>query len=362
MDKITAIGIMSGTSVDGLDVVAAEFGQKENHWTYRMIRSRAFRYPADLRKRLIECIGYTAEELIFLDHELGEFIGEHARLFCDEEGILPDLIASHGHTVFHQPERRITCQIGDGQTIHQITNIRVINDFRKIDVLRRGQGAPLVPVGDKFLFGNYEFCLNIGGFSNVSFDNAMKDRLAYDIGPANIILNYLARMESREFDDRGSIARSGKLINGLFDELNNLPYYSMNAPKSLGLEWVQKNIFSRIQPGQYLLPDLMRTFAEHVAFQINAAIKREKNLNFRDRNCNVLVTGGGAYNDFLMERLRDQAEGFGYVLPEREIIEFKEALIFAFLGVLRLKGLINVWQSVTGAFQDSSAGTIHMHH
>lgn len=361
MDKITATGIMSGTSVDGLDVVAAEFQQINAQWTYRIISSRMLSYPDDLRKRLIDCIGFSAEELIFLDHEFGKFIGDQVKKFLDEEGIHPDLIASHGHTVFHQPENGITCQIGDGQTIFQVTGIPVVNDFRKIDVLRGGQGAPLVPVGDKLLFGDYEFCLNIGGFSNISFDNLRQERIAYDIGPANIILNYLARMDGRHFDEGGSMARGGELINDLFLELNALPYYALQAPKSLGLEWVQKNILNRISGTSFTHHDLMRTFTEHVAYQIDAAIKKEKKLNFIDRTCHILVTGGGVYNDFLLERLREQAEGFTYVVPEKEIVNFKEALIFAFLGVLRYRQQINIWKSVTGAQQDSSGGTIHFH-
>ena len=361
MDNIIAIGVMSGTSVDGLDVVAAEFRQINDKWSYRIIRSRTVNYPGDLKKRLIECIGYSAEELIFLDHTFGEFIGRQVRHFLDEQDIHPDLIASHGHTVFHQPEKGITFQIGDGQTIHQVTGLPVINDFRKIDVLRGGQGAPLVPVGDKLLFGDYEFCLNIGGFSNISFDNTRNERIAYDIGPANIILNHVARMEGRDYDEGGNQARSGKLINDLFSQLNALPYYSMKSPKSLGLEWVQKNIHARINTTHFAQQDLMRTFAEHVAFQTDTAIKKEKNLNFSDKECRVLVTGGGVYNNFLMDRLAERAEGFTYVVPEKGIIDFKEALIFAFLGVLRYREQINIWKSVTGARQDSSGGTIHFH-
>ncbi|MBR9997493.1 MAG: anhydro-N-acetylmuramic acid kinase [Cyclobacteriaceae bacterium] len=361
MDRITAIGIMSGTSVDGLDIIAAEFSHDNGRWEYRIMKSRSEAYPDPLRQRLVDCIRFTGEELVLLDHQLGEYIGENVKNFCAAEKVLPDIIACHGHTVFHQPEKGITCQIGDGQTIFQKTGIRVINDFRKIDVLRGGQGAPLVPVGDKLLFGEYQFCLNLGGFSNISFDNADDDRKAYDIGPANIILNYLSRLVGREFDDRGMMARKGNLINILCEELNSLSYYSMPAPKSLGLEWAQKNIIQRISGEKLPIEDLMRTFVEHIAFQINAAIKREKELYFKAMKNNVLVTGGGAYNDFLMERLHDLADGFEYVLPGRETIDFKEALIFAFLGVLRYRNSINIWKSVTGAKQDSSGGTIHYH-
>lgn len=359
MDAITAIGIMSGTSVDGLDILAAEFKWGRNRWNYRILNSQSIDYPDSLRSKLIGSIRLSGEELIVLDHQLGEFIGENVLEFCRREKIEPQLIASHGHTVFHQPEKRITLQIGDGQTIFQKTGIKVINDFRKIDVLRCGQGAPLVPVGDKLLFGEFQFCLNIGGFSNISFNSVGVDRVAYDICPANIVLNYLARQRGMEFDDQGVIARKGDLITEWLDELNALDYYTWEPPKSLGLEWVKKNIFNMSSFQNYPIESLMKTYVEHIAFQIDASIKREMKRNPGLRPGRVLVTGGGAYHSFLIERMKSLSEGFEYVVPEKEIIEFKEALIFAFMGVLRDRNEINIWKSVTGAIQDSSGGTVH---
>jgi anhydro-N-acetylmuramic acid kinase len=359
MEVITAIGIMSGTSVDGLDIVAVEFSFSGGAWTYRILKSESIPYPGSFRKTLLEAIYLNGEELTKLDQRLGEYIGDKIINFCINEKFKADLIASHGHTVFHQPGRGITLQIGNGQTIYQKTNIRVINDFRKIDILRGGQGAPLVPVGDKLLFGEFDFCLNIGGFSNISFDNSRNQRLAYDVGPGNIILNYLAGKVGKSYDEKGSIARNGKLLEDLLTDLNALPYYSAAPPKSLGLEWVKKNIVDRISRSNHSLEDLMCTLVEHVAFQIDRSIKIEISRHSLVKDCKILITGGGAYNDFLIKRLIDMSDGFFYVIPEREIIEFKEALIFAFLGVLRLKNEINIWKSVTGAKQDSCGGTIH---
>ena len=359
MDKVTAIGIMSGTSVDGLDILAAEFNLVTDHWNYRNLKSESVTYPESMKNRLIECIQLNGEELTILDHQFGEFIGDKINDFCRNANILPDIIASHGHTVFHQPEKGITFQIGDGQTIFQKTSIKVINDFRKIDVLRGGQGAPLVPVGDKLLFGDFQFCLNIGGFSNISFDNSQGERIAYDICPANIVLNYIARKIGKEFDDQGQTAREGDLVNELLEELNILEYYAWEPPKSLGLEWVKRNIYHIISFEKYRIKDLMRTFVEHIAFQVNNSIKQEVEKNAALKNSRVLVTGGGAYHSFLIECLKNLADGFEYIIPEREIIEFKEALIFAFLGILRDRNEINIWKSVTGAKQDSSGGTIH---
>jgi anhydro-N-acetylmuramic acid kinase len=359
MEVITALGIMSGTSVDGLDIVAAEFKFIKGAWTYRILKSEFIPYPGSLRNTLLEAIYLNGEELITLDQIFGEYIGDRILNFCNKQQFKADLIASHGHTVFHQPDRGITLQIGNGQTIYQKTNIRVINDFRKIDVLRGGQGAPLVPVGDKFLFGEFDFCLNIGGFSNISFDNSHNQRLAYDVGPANIILNYLAGKIGKSYDDKGSLARNGNVLEDLLNDLNALPYYSSDPPKSLGLEWVKKNIVDRISRSDSSLKDLMRTLIEHIAFQIDKSIKTEIRKHSLVKDCKILVTGGGAYNDFLVNRLENMSDGFFYVIPEREIIEFKEALIFAFLGVLRFRNEINIWKSVTGAKQDSCGGTIH---
>jgi len=362
MEVITAIGIMSGTSVDGLDIVAAEFEYVKKQWNYRIIKSNSLIYPESLRNSLANSIHFNGEELIYLDFKLGEYIGDAINHFCRNEKFKADIISSHGHTVFHQPGQGITFQIGDGQTIYQKTKIKVINDFRKIDVLRGGQGAPLVPVGDKLLFGEYEFCLNIGGFSNISFDNSRNERIAYDVGPANIILNFLAGREGKLYDDRGSMARKGNLIPDLLRGLNALDYYSLEPPKSLGLEWVKKSMLGKIPLDKYPLEDIMGTLIEHIACQINASIQREKKKYYKGLECKVLVTGGGVFNDYLMERLREMSDGYKFVIPDKEIIEFKEALIFAFLGVLRIRNKANIWKSVTGATQDSSGGTLHDYH
>lgn len=361
MDKVTVIGIMSGTSVDGLDILAAEFKLDTGRWTYRILKSKSIHYPESMRGKLIDSIRLTGMELIYLDHQFGTYIGKHVNDFCKNENIHPDIIASHGHTVFHQPESGITFQIGDGQSIFRKTGIKVVNDFRKIDVLRGGQGAPLVPVGDKLLFGNYEFCLNIGGFSNISYDNSKGERIAFDICPTNIVLNYLARKDGKDYDDKGKTARGGDLIDELLYELNALEYYTRKPPRSLSLEWVQKNILKKIPVEKYRIKDLMRTYVEHVAVQINASITQAIKDDSRRMNSKILVTGGGVFHIFLKERLKDLSDGFEYVIPDQEIIEFKEALIFAFLGLLRDRNEINIWKSVTGACQDSSAGTIHYH-
>jgi len=356
----TVVGVMSGTSVDGLDMVAVKFNIDLNKWNYEIIKAVSIEYPTNMKNRLINCIHASGEELIFLDLDLGNYVGQSVSGFLKDLKIKVDLIASHGHTVFHQPEKGMTKQIGDGQSILSETGILTINDFRTMDVIKGGQGAPLVPIGDQFLFPDFEVCLNIGGFSNISYSNTNGDRLAFDTGPANLLLNHLARKLGYNYDSNGDIGRKGKLIKELYDQFNALAYYELSPPKSLGLEWVKEKILPDLENDQYKVEDLMHTCVKHISFHINQAIAKEAtNQQIQPRNLSVLVTGGGAYNQFLIESLKHDHKELNFVLPSKEIIDFKEAIIFAFLGILRLNKQINVINSVTGAKVDSIGGTIH---
>jgi len=358
MSSWIAIGIMSGTSVDGLDIVAVELVKLNETWSYKILKSKEVQYSLSLKNKLIQCIGFSGEQLIYLDLELGRFIGDEVNKFLNDTLIKPDIIASHGHTVFHQPGSGMTLQIGDGQTILNTTGIRTVNDFRKMDVLKGGQGAPLVPIGDALLFSEYPVCLNIGGFANISFDDFEGNRKAFDTGPANILLNYLTRKLQKDYDPNGELASSGKVIPNLYDKLNDFPYFKLPPPKSLGLEWVKNNIWSLLDNEKEPVPNLLCSCIEHIAFQIDQAIS-EVSDNNNWEEVNVLVTGGGAYNGFLMSRLKSLSKNIHYIIPETEIIDFKEALIFALLGVLRIHGKENILCSVTGAYSNTIGGTIH---
>ena len=353
------IGVMSGTSVDGLDIVAVTFSQKEN-WHYKITKTISIDYPDNLRKGLLDCIYASAEEFVYLDLNLGVFIGDRISDFLKNLDMPIDLIASHGHTVFHQPEKGMTKQIGDGQTILHKTGILTINDFRTMDVLNGGQGAPLVPIGDKYLFPEYDVCLNIGGFANISYTAHDSSRIAFDTGPANLLLNYLSRKIGHQFDPNGDNARKGELIDKLYRSFNSLPYYDLNPPKSLGLEWVNKNIINDLNNSTYQVTDLLHTCANHISYQINKAIKTAFLKNHKPvRETKVLVTGGGAHNQFLMECLRKDGINIKYIIPSNEIVDYKEALIFAYLGLLRYLGQENILRSATGAKIDSLGGTLH---
>ncbi|NNK87204.1 MAG: anhydro-N-acetylmuramic acid kinase, partial [Flavobacteriaceae bacterium] len=261
-----------------------------------------------------------------------------------------DAICSHGHTIFHQPEQGITLQIGNLPKIAELFNCRVVCDFRTQDVKLGGQGAPLVPIGDRLLFGDHDICLNLGGFSNVSFERDNK-RIAFDICPVNSILNKLARQMNLAYDDRGRIARMGSVHKDMLNDLNGLEFYSIPPPKSLGMEWVEQHLVPIIQKYDCSIEDKLRTFVEHIATQIAAQLNP---LNKRD----ILVTGGGAYNQFLLERIK-ACNSADIVLPSNDLIDFKEALIFGFLGVLRLRNESNCLSSVTGAQKDHSSGLIY---
>ncbi len=350
--KITAIGIMSGTSLDGLDMCLAEF-HYDGKWYYRIIRAACVEYDEFWKRKLGTAYQLTAEQLQHLHEEFGQFIGENVNSFLRSNHLeKPELICSHGHTVFHQPEKGITVQIGDGQTIANETGITCINDFRSLDVSLGGQGAPLVPIGDELLFSEFDACLNLGGFSNISFKED-GERRAFDICPVNIVLNELANRLNQPFDRNGELSRSGKLNEALLDELNRLDLYTEEIRPSLAREWVESTINPILRASSLSEVDLMRTFVEHVAIQIARVIER------KSAGGRVLVTGGGAYNSFLLERMNVYCLA-DLVIPDKQTIEFKEALIFAFLGVLRMNDQINVLRSVTGAERDSCSGAVHI--
>lgn len=342
---------MSGTSLDGLDLCLTEF-HFDGKWNFEIIHADCVDYDDDWRRKLTAAHELPDEKLQRLHVEFGHFIGEHVSSFIEKNHLSkPELICSHGHTVFHQPEKGITVQIGDGRTIANATGITCVNDFRSLDVSLGGQGAPLVPIGDDLLFSDFDACLNLGGFSNISFKGD-GDRRAFDICPVNIVLNELANRLGKPFDHNGELARSGKLNETLLDQLNSLNLYTDEIRPSLAREWVEIAVNPLLKDSGLSEADIMRTFVEHVAIQIARVVERKA------AGGSVLVTGGGAYNSFLMDRMNAYCLA-DLIIPDKQTIEFKEALIFAFLGVLRINDEVNVLRSVTGASRDSCSGTIH---
>ncbi|AZA90362.1 Anhydro-N-acetylmuramic acid kinase [Chryseobacterium nakagawai] len=345
--KTLAIGLMSGTSLDGLDICLAEF-EKKDKWHFQILKAETLPYPTDWENKLRNSIHLSVTDLLELHSDYGFYLGQKAKEFIEKHQLEDiDLIASHGHTVFHQPQRKFTLQIGDGRAIKLETGIPVLYDFRSQDVLMKGNGAPLVPIGDKLLFSQYDACLNLGGFSNISLTSEGK-RIAFDIAPVNIVLNHLAQQLNESFDENGNLARKGGVNEALLHQLNSLGFYQQAHPKSLGIEWCHQYIFPVLE---HIPPlEALATFTEHIAQQISKVINEN---NIKD----ILITGGGAYNTLLIEKIKAKTES-KIIIPEKEIIEYKEALIFAFMGVLKMNNEINVLSSATGSIADHCSGII----
>ena len=345
---------MSGTSLDGLDIaycrIASDDGLANFH--FDLLAAETVAYSDDWVSRLASLHKASAYEYALADADLGHYFGRQVSAFCHRHPGPVDFIASHGHTVFHQPQLGMTAQIGDGNAIAAETGLPVVYDFRRLDVSLGGQGAPLVPVGDRLLFGQYDGCLNLGGFSNISYEKEGR-RLAFDVSPCNMALNGLARRVSPlGYDDQGRLARSGHLDSSLLGRLNALPYYGQPAPKSLGKEWFEESFLPLIDAVPEMpVCDVMRSVVEHIAMQVSAVVNAE-------RLRSLLVTGGGARNVFLVERMRELMPSCMVVLPPSEVIDYKEAIVFALLGFLRLHGVNNCLGSVTGGRCDCCGGSL----
>ena len=350
MKKYCAIGLMSGTSLDGLDIASCEFVLDNGKWSFKILSGHTYPYSQEWKEKLISLPSADALTFSYANVEYGHLLGRLTRTFLENTGFQPDLIASHGHTIFHQPGNGLTVQIGSGSAIAAETGIPVVCDFRSADVALGGQGAPLVPIGDRLLFSDFDACLNLGGFANISMEHD-HNRIAFDICPVNIALNRLAARLGLDYDKDGEIARSGSIDPNLLERLNSLEYYNKKWPKSLGREWLEHEFLPLIDNDSGPVNNLMRTICEHIALQVNLSVL----------NCSpskVLVTGGGANNHFLLDRIRLSGD-HQWAIPQKLWIDFKEALVFAFLGVLRWRGKTNVLRSVTGSSIDHSGGAIY---
>jgi anhydro-N-acetylmuramic acid kinase len=340
------LGLMSGTSLDGLDLCCVRFSP--NPKDFQILGSKTVPYTSEWKFKLENAFYTSPDEIDRLDKAYGIFLAEQIEAFINAFSLPPvDLIASHGHTIFHKPSQGTTMQIGCGEEIAKHTGIKVVYDFRSQDVALGGQGAPLVPMGDAILFHPYDACLNLGGFANVSFE-LQNNRIAYDIGACNIILNHFAQQLGYAYDDQGQLAHKGFLDESLFLELNALDYYHLNPPKSLAREFTESQLLPLLS--NFDPKTVLHTYSKHIGLQIGISL-----TNCKAKNC--LVTGGGTHNHFLINQI-NQHTSCQLTIPDQIICNFKEALIFAFLGLLRDTNKINVLSSVTGATHDHSAGRI----
>lgn len=353
-DKLEIIGLMSGTSLDGLDIAHTSFDFKGNQVEFELLNCETTPYDSEILTEINKYNSLSVPEMLILDKKIGNFYAEKVNEFIKKNKLDKnqiDAIACHGQTIFHQPDNGFTYQIGCGSTLAFQTGIKVINDFRTRDVIAGGQGAPLVPIGDFYLFANQaESFLNIGGFTNISFKKE-NEILAFDICPGNLPLNLLANKLGFAFDRNGEIAKTGRIIPEILQKLNSIEFYQMNPPKSLGTEWLEDQ-FYKFLVGQFEPKDLLRTIVEHIAIQISTVLKNEKLAS-------VFMTGGGAKNNFLIDRIKDNFDG-QIIVPELKIIDFKEAIVFAYLGALYLQNEPTTLTSVTGAKRQVCSGVLHI--
>lgn len=358
--QYNVIGLMSGSSLDGLDIAFVHFEETAGKWDYEIQESACIPYSSEWKKNLSTAGILTAKDYLILHTKYGHYLGHCVNNFLEEKNLVyrVQLVASHGHTAFHNPSEFMTAQLGDGAAIASVTGIRTITDFRSVDVALGGQGAPIVPIGEKILFSEFDFFLNIGGIANLSAN--INSFIGFDVCPANRVLNMLAIKTEKGFDENGKIASSGKINEKLLDLLDNQTYYQMPYPKSLSNEFGLNELLPIILNEGLSTPDALRTYVEHIVNQVSKSLIQIKNGVKAKPDLRLLITGGGAHNSFLIERLKDKIKitGIEPVIPSDNLIDYKEALVIALMGALRWREDINVMRSVTGASKDSVNGTI----
>lgn len=352
-EKYKVIGLMSGTSLDGVDVVSCTLGKRAGRWVFAINETQTVNYSASWRRKLSAAPDMTAEELLALDTEYGNYLGVLVRAFLMKKKIHGiHFISSHGHTVFHQPQKRFTFQLGNGMALHAASDLPVVCDFRSMDVALRGQGAPLVPVGDMHLFSEYDICLNLGGIANLSL-KLNKRRVAFDICFANMGLNHLAGTKGLSYDKNGKMASDGKVDLKLLEHLQAIYSRLRKRRPALGYEMFMSLIRPLLDRKGISLEDKLATVVESIVLEIANAIPVSRSKR------SMLCTGGGAFNSFLMYRLVEACnDRVDIIVPEADVVKFKEAVVFAFLGVLRVRNEINCLKSVTGALKDTSGGVM----
>jgi anhydro-N-acetylmuramic acid kinase len=355
-----AIGLMSGSSLDGLDIAFVEFQENGRKWNYEILKADCYAYDEEWIKRLKNATNLSALDYQLLHVEYGHYTGKMVNRFIEENKLnyQVSLISSHGHTTFHLPAKKMTAQLGDGAAIAAETGLPVVTDLRALDVAYGGQGAPIVPIGEKMLWSEYDYFLNIGGIANISVNT--DNYVAFDVCPANRVLNMLANDAGKYYDDGGVIAAGGSIDSALLEKLNQLDYYRLPYPKSLANDFGTDVIYPIIKESGCNIPEALRTCTEHIAVQLKNAIAKLNNLKPQTLNPKLLATGGGVFNNFLINRIKDNLKELKIelVVPDANLVNYKEALIMAFIGILRWRQENNVLSSVTGAARDSIGGAL----
>ena len=358
--QYNVIGLMSGSSLDGLDIVFIHFEETAGKWEFDIQESACISYTHEWKQKLSGLTRLNAKEYLLLHTAYGHWLGKCVNDFLEEKNLAyrVQLIASHGHTAFHLPADRMTAQLGDGAAIAAVTGIRTITDLRNVDIALGGQGAPIIPIGEKLLFPDYDLFLNIGGIANLSANR--QSFIGFDVCPANRILNLLAKNTEKGYDENGKIAATGNVDDHLLKKLNAFNYYQLDFPKSLSNEFGLNEIFPVIEKANLSKPDELRTYVQHIVDQISRALIHLKSGISGKDILRLFITGGGAHNLFLVNRLQEElsTHGIECIIPSGELVDYKEALVIALMGVLRWREDINVLSTVTGASKDSINGAV----
>jgi anhydro-N-acetylmuramic acid kinase len=353
------IGVMSGSSLDGLDIVFAEIQEQQGKWTYQLVAAECLPYSSDLQTQLRDAVNLSAKDYLLLHSAYGKYIGNQINNFIDKYELHYQvaLIASHGHTSFHIPPF-MTAQLGDGAAIAAATGLPVISELRSMDVALGGQGAPIVPIGEKLLFKDFDFFLNIGGIANISI-NLPDKYVAYDICAANRVMNMLVAQLGKEYDENGAIAATGSVDEAVLNQLNALEYFQQSYPKSLSNNFGTDIVYPILTMG-LSLPDALRTYVSHIAYQVTMAVTPHLK-SIAKSEYKMMITGGGAFNGFLVDEIRQHLERFQVeiIIPDAGLVAYKEALIMGLIGVLRWREENTTLASVTGADRDSVGGAIY---
>lgn len=355
------LGLISGSSLDGLDMAICQFDeQATSQLEWEVIHTQTAGFPEGLLSRLVRSTELSTRELMELEVEFSKFCASESLDFLTKAKCSVDYIASHGHTVFHYPEDGYTVQIGKGSIIAELTGIPSISDFRSNDIALRGQGAPLAPIVERYLYPGYNVYFNLGGIANFSIHEKSNIR-SIDSCPCNQVLNFLISANGLPYDDRGRVARSGKVNDQLLKEWSSLEYFKLSGPKSMDNSWVHQIFIPVMNKYHLSMKDALATMVEFTALQLSKDISKLLQLDSITQ-MSGFVTGGGAYNDYLLERMtyHFQKLGLSLEVPDAQTIEFKEAILMSLMGYLRILERPNTIPTVTGAAKMSIGGAVYL--
>lgn len=377
MKKI-GIGLMSGTSLDGIDAVISSIEDTQENVQLHIINANTYPYNSEILKKIRQALHDEASSsrlLCSLNVELAYEYSKCVFAICEESGIDihdVDFIACHGQTIYHITENtnnevRSSLQLGDGSVLANLTNTTVVSNFRTADITVGGQGAPLVPFADYVLFQHNDktrLLQNIGGISNVTClpkGGSKKEVFAFDNGPGNMMIDYaMQKLFNKKYDNNGETAKQGDLISEMFDEILSLEYFNLEPPKSTGRELFGNHYTATIleKYKHYSKHDIIATLSHITAFSIADSYKKFILSTFTIDE--VIISGGGAYNGYLLKLIKSYLdfedvfilEEFGYSS------EYKEALAFLILGNETLEFNPSNIKNATGASKDVILGQV----